>query len=230
MKSTSVLSSIALGSALAAACGGISTVGNKLAEDDAGEPMQESGVVPRSDSGAARPDAAMPGMPMFNVSCQSAQSCPRSQVCCAMLSLAGGGGGLDVACASSCGPGGFQVCATSAECTTRGEVCTASPVGFGGICMAARDGGPRPLIDSGAIEDGNAHDSSAIEDGNAHDSSVAIEDGNAHDGDLVGDAPVAVEAGGGNDAASGDGGASDEAASADDGAADDDSSDTDGGS
>lgn len=223
MKSVRVLSSIAIGAALAAACGGISTVGNKLTEDDGGPPDSESGVEPRSDASAAPPDAGTPGMPGFNVSCQSAQSCPRSQVCCAALSLSG----IDVACADSCAQGSYQVCLTNAECTTSGEVCTASPLGTGGFCTAARDAGSRGPSDSGAVEDGNAPDSGEVADGNTHDSGD-IEDGSAHDAEIVVDASVAVEAASGNDAA-GEGGGSDAQGMSDDGAADDDSSDVDGG-
>ncbi len=229
MKAVSVLSCVALGAVLAAACGGIAAVDSGLAGDDAGESEPESGIAPRSDAGATRAEAGAPGMPMINVSCESAQSCPRSQVCCATLSLGGGAGGVDVACATSCGLGGFQVCATSAECTTSGEVCMASPFGLGSLCTAARDGGPRALLDSGAVEDGNAHDATDVADGNAHDSSN-IEDGNAHDAELV-DAAVAIEAASGQDAAGDDAGDAGEAIPADDGAADEDSSDAgDGGS
>jgi hypothetical protein len=225
MKAVSVLSCVALGASLAAACGGIATVDNGLAGDDAGESESESGATPRSDAGAVRAEAgATPGMPMINVSCEGAQSCPRSQVCCAMLSLGGGGaGGVDVACAASCGLGGFQVCMISAECTTSGEVCMASPLGLGSFCTAARDAGPRVVMDSGAGEDGNAHDASDVADGNAHDSSN-IEDGNAHDAELV-DAAAAMEAASGQDAAGDDAGDAGEAIPVDDGAADDDSSD-----
>jgi hypothetical protein len=230
MKSVRVLASIAIAAALAAACGGVSTVGNTLDEEDGGPPESESGAEPRIDASAAQPDAGTPGMPGINVSCQSAQSCPRSQVCCAALSLTG----IDVACANSCALGSFQVCLTNAECTTSGEVCTASPLGVGGFCTAARDAGARGPIDSGAIEDGNAHDTSVadgnapdstdVADGNAHDSSD-LGDGNARDAEIVVDASVVVEAASGNDAASDGGGADDQGMADDDGSADDDSSD-----
>jgi hypothetical protein len=232
MKSARVLSSIAIGAALAAACGGVSTVGNQLAGGDGGPTEEsESGAEPRSDATAAQPDAGTPGTPAINVSCQGAQSCPRSQVCCASLSLSG----IDVACANACAGGSFQVCQTNAECTTSGEVCAASPLGTGGVCTAARDAGLRGPIDSGAVEDGNAHDSSVAADGNAPDSSVAadgnapdssdVADSNAHDAEIVVDASVAVEAASGNDAASDGGGGDGQGLSGDDGAADDDSSD-----
>jgi hypothetical protein len=158
MKLASIISSALLGASAATACGGIETISNPLGAGDAGgssEPPQQgssSGGAP----GAARADA---GMPAFNVSCQGTQSCPPSQVCCATLSFGTGTGGVDVACARSCAPGAYQICATSAECTTSGDVCTPSPLGIGSYCAA------RGRPDGGALVDGGAHDASPPLDG-----------------------------------------------------------------
>jgi hypothetical protein len=167
MKLASIISSVLLGASVATACGGIATISNPLGAGDAGSssepPQQSSSSGPSSGSsssgapGAARADA---GMPAFNVSCQGTQSCPPSQVCCATLSFGTGTGGVNVACARSCAPGAYQICATSAECTTSGDVCTPSPLGIGSYCAGARG---RP--DAGALVDGGAHDASFPPDG-----------------------------------------------------------------
>jgi hypothetical protein len=169
MKIVRVLCCVSVGAALAAACGGTATVGKDLTTDDAGESGSGSGSGSSSGSGdgadATRMDASMTGLPPINVSCQGAQTCPRPQVCCAMISLGGGGGGgIDVACANSCGLGGFQVCATTAECTTNGDVCTASPLGIGSYCTPARDAATRPMVDSGVGRDGGPIDGGAPAD------------------------------------------------------------------
>ncbi len=172
MRFARALCCISFGAALAAACGGKAVVGTGDEATDAGMP----GTVMSSSSGsgggttATGPDASVGMTPGFNVMCTSAQTCPRGQVCCASFSFTGGGGGIDVACARSCSQGGFQVCATSAECAP-GQACTMSPVGFGMICQAPmttparsdagapdagrRDGGATVdagLVDAGAVD------------------------------------------------------------------------------
>jgi hypothetical protein len=193
MKLASVLCSLSLGAALATACGGIETTSDQLGPDDAGGALdatapREAGSSPGQKPGAPT-GAADAGGPAFNVSCQSAQTCPRSEVCCASFSFGGaGGGGIDVACASACAAGGYQVCATSAECTTRGDVCSPSPLGVGNYCTPSRDAGTGETVDGGtAVDGGGVRDASG--------------DGASAGGDAAsgGDATV-VDAGAGPDA------------------------------
>jgi hypothetical protein len=165
MKLASIVSSVLLGASVATACGGIETISNPLGAGDAGgsaEPPQQgsSGSSAGGAPGAAPADA---GMPAVNISCQGTRSCPRSQVCCATLSFGTGTGGFDVACARSCAPGAYQICATSAECTTSGDVCTPSPLVS--YCAAAGTAGARGGPDAGAVVDGSAHDASFPLDG-----------------------------------------------------------------
>ena len=164
MKLSSILSCVSLGAALATACGGIATVGNPLGAGDAGRspsPEQDSSAGSSSGGGAPGTPGVDAGMPAFNVSCQGTQSCPPSQICCATISFGTGAGGIDVACAPSCAPGAYQICASTAECTNSGDVCTPSPLGLGSYCAAGRGGGTRAQPDGGSVTDGGAHDASA---------------------------------------------------------------------
>jgi hypothetical protein len=168
MKLASIISSVLLGASVATACGGIATSSNPLGAGDAGrpsEPPQQGSSSGSSSGGAPGAPRADAGMPAFNVSCQGTQSCPPSQVCCATLSFGTGTGGVDVACARSCARGDYQICATSAECTTSGDVCTPSPLGIGSYCAAAGTGGARGRPDGGTLVDGGAHDASLPLDG-----------------------------------------------------------------
>jgi hypothetical protein len=160
MRLISIISSVSLGASVATACGGIETIGNPLGAGDAGRSSEPSQQGPSSGSGsggAPGPARADAGMPAFNVSCQGTQSCPPLQVCCATLSFGTGTIGGNVACARSCARGAYQICATSTECTTSGDVCTPSPLGIGSYCVAR---GARGGSDGGALVDGSAHDAS----------------------------------------------------------------------
>jgi hypothetical protein len=134
MKVIRVLCGVTIGAAIAAACGGKADVGTGEEATDAGEAGPTTGSSSGSGDNTAPSEPDATTTPGFNVMCMSAQTCPRSQVCCASFSFTGGAG-ITVACANSCGAGGFQVCATSAECA-RGQVCTPSPVGLGSTCQA----------------------------------------------------------------------------------------------
>jgi hypothetical protein len=184
MKVVRVLCGVSIGAAVAAACGGKSVVGTGEELTDAGALEAATGSSSGSGDDNARsgPDATATTMPGFNVMCMSAQSCPRSQVCCGSFSFTGGGG-ITVACANSCGAGGFQVCATDAECA-RGQVCARSPVGLGSTCQAmgtmtatAPDAGAR---DAGSRDAGTPLDAEPIEAGTLVDAAVAqVEAGHA---------------------------------------------------
>ncbi len=197
MKFIGVLCCVSLSAAFAAACGGKSIVGTDEETTDAGETGS------RSDSGTvatpSRPDASMAAMPGFSVMCTSAQTCPRSQVCCASFGFTGGGG-LTVACANTCGAAGIQVCAADSECA-RGQVCAASPVGFGMTCQAPMntppsgpDAGPNSRNrDAGAPVDAGRADASTLVD-------AAVAEAGVVDAGVI-DAGVIAEAGTTSDAA-----------------------------
>ena len=201
MKIATVLCAVSFGAALAAACGGVATIGSDVGTRDGGQSGPETGSSTEpGDDATFAPDASMTGVPMlgFNVTCQSAQSCPRPQICCASISLGGGAGagGVNVACASTCGLLGFQVCATSAECATPGDVCTSSPLELGSICMAQRDAGTRTAVDSGIARDAGRVDAQApVEAGEPEDAMAPLDAAVPSDAAAaVVDAQIPVEA------------------------------------
>jgi hypothetical protein len=201
MKLASILFTVSLGAALATACGGIATVGNPLRAGDAGSssPSEQDANPATSSGGAPSGGGADAGMPGFNVACQGAQSCPVSQICCATFSFGTGMGNIDVACATSCPAGGFQVCATSAECTTSGDVCTPSPLGAGSYCAAPRGGGPAGPTDGGTTTASAPDASVALDATVAHDAATsdgAIVDATVFDATVF-DA-IAIDATGGD--------------------------------
>ena len=220
---------ISFGGALAAACGGTAIVGTGEEATDASTPG--TGMPSSSSSGSgggttpSNPDASLGMTPGFNVMCTSAQTCPRGEVCCAGFSFTGGGG-IDVACARTCGQGGFQVCATSAECAS-GQECTASPVGIGMICQApmttparrdagAPDAGGRDsgaTMDAGLVDAG-AVDATAAADAAPTEAGTVIADAAATEASTLVDATAALPEAStvpGDDAATADGDDADDA-------------------
>jgi hypothetical protein len=201
MKVATIVGAVSFGAALAAACGGVATIGSDVGTRDGGQSGPETGSsIEPGDDATSAPDASMTGVPMlgFNVTCQSAQSCPRSQICCASLSLGGGAGagGVNVACANTCGLLGFQVCATSAECATPGDVCTTSPLELGSICTAQRgDAGIRAAVDGGIARDAGTLDGQApVEAGAPEDAMAPLDAALTSDAGAFVDAQVPVDA------------------------------------
>ena len=215
MKIATALAAVSLGAALAAGCGG-STVGDNVGPSDA----TPAGPSSRGIDGGTAPtaDASMTGAtpPAFNVSCESARTCPAPQICCATISLGGATAGLDVACANACGLLGFQVCASSAECTTSGDVCSPSPLGIGSICSPpARDAGAVVIVDSGVTGEAGAAEAGTPVDAGALDAGTLVDAGALDAGTLADAAPSAPV-----DAATGDAAAPLDAGAADGGALD----------
>ncbi len=202
MKVATVVGAVSFGAALAAACGGVATIGSDVGTRDGGQSGPETGSSTEpGDDATSGPDAGATGVPMlgFNVTCQSARSCPRSQICCASISFGGGAGagGVNVACANTCGLLGFQVCATSAECATPGDVCTASPLELGSICTGPppRDAGTRAAVDSGVARDAGRLDAQApVDAGEPEDATAPLDAAVPSDAAAVIDAQIPVEA------------------------------------
>jgi hypothetical protein len=226
MRFVRALCCISFGAALAAACGGTAVVGNGEEAPDASTPG--TGMSSGSSSGSgddttpSGPDASLGMTPGFNVMCTSAQACPRGEVCCASFSFTGGAG-IDIACARTCSQGGFQVCATSAECA-RGQECTTSPLGVGMICQAPmttparrdagapdagrRDGGA--TVDAGLVDAG-AVDATAVADAATAEAGTIVADAAPPEAStVVADAAPEASTEAGDDAASAEGDATDD--------------------
>jgi hypothetical protein len=142
--------------AVVAACGGStkSSSGDNGQGDGGGTGTSSSsgGSSGASSSGGTEPgDAASmtytfgEGGPSITttLNCMSASGCTGTDICCGQLGYAFSGGisiTFTSACAASpCGTGAtsFQVCATSTECTTAGDVCSSLASAYG----AAAGGG-----------------------------------------------------------------------------------------
>jgi hypothetical protein len=193
MKIATALAAVSFGAALAAGCGG-STVGDNVGPSDAGPTGPSSRGI---EGGTAPADASMTGAapPAFNVSCESARTCPAPQICCATVSLGGATAGLDVACANTCGLLGFQVCASSAECTTSGDVCSPSPLGIGSICAPpARDAEAVVIVDSGVTGEAGAAEAGTSKDAGALDAGTLVDAGALDAGTLADAAPIGADA------------------------------------